>query len=317
MSIKQCFLLPILLCAGVLAFAYTVTYTNPIIDRYLADPCLVWDEPEQAYYLFATGPTKEDERAIPIYRSEDLIHWSFVGGAVARGATPESWNYKHFWAPEVIKIGDTYHLYYTASPKESPQNSGNRVGLAVSKQIEGPYEDRGIVVPHGSIDGHPYIEGEDMYLFYTIEHRNSEGFKAGHIYMDRMIDPETVAGKPQPIITHLPWQEGPWLQKREGKYFLTYSAGGWTGPTYHVRYATSDSPAGPFVEQLAFILESTEEVKGPGHHSMFTDRSGRDWICYHGWDPEFKARYPRIDPIYFEDGQMRSNGPTSTPQVIE
>ncbi|NLF39505.1 family 43 glycosylhydrolase [bacterium] len=294
-----------------------LTYTNPIIDRYLADPCLVWDEGEQAYFLFATGPTREDGRAIPVYRSPDLVHWTFVRGAVARGATKDAWNFTHFWAPEVIRIGDTYHLYYTASPEDSPKNSGNRVGLAVSKSIAGPYEDAGVVVPHGSIDGHPFIDDDGgFFLFYTIEHLNADGLVAGQIYMDRMLDPRTVARDPKPVITHHEWQEGPWLLKRGGRYFLAYSCGGWTGADYHVRWAVGDSPSGPFTEQESRILESTDAVKGPGHHSMFQDRKGRDWICYHGWDPAFTARYPRIDRIYFEEGRMRSDGPTSSPQPV-
>jgi len=290
-----------------------MTYTNPIIDNYLADPCLVWDPPAGAYFLFATGNAL-DGWCIPIYRSPDLINWTFVRGAVTSGGQTD-WNHKHFWAPEVVKIGDTYHLYYTASPEESPQNAGNRVGLAVARNIEGPYEDRGVVIPHASIDGHPFFDDDGaMYLFYTIEHGNKDGLVAGQIYAGRMLAPDTMDGKPMQIVWHHPWQEGPWLTRRHGKYVLTYSCGGWADDTYHVRYAIGDSPLGPFEEQPGKILQSTDTVKGPGHHSLFKDRAGNDWICYHGWDVKFTARYPRIDRIDFKRNTVTSNGPTSTPQ---
>lgn len=292
----------------------TLTYINPIINKYLADPCIVFDN--GYYYLFATGGA-EDGRFIPIHRTKNLRDWEFVRGAVQRGEKT-SWNYKHFWAPEVIKINGLYHLYYTASPEYSPRNSGNRVGLAIAKSIEGPYEDVGIVIPHASIDGHPFKDKDgSLYIYYTIEHLNSDSLVAGRIYMDKLLSPQKVQGKPTPIITHHPWQEGPFLQYRYNKYFLTYSCGNWMDSTYHLRYAISNSPAGPFIEQPDTLLKSNAMVKGPGHHFMFTNADGKDWIVYHGWDTAYKARYPRIDRIFFTENKIASDGPTYTIQRVK
>lgn len=287
-------------------------YQNPIIDKYLADPCIMFDN--GYYYLFATGGA-QDERYIPIYRTSNFVNWEFVRGAVERGAETD-WNYKHFWAPEVIKINGKWHLYYTASPKESPRNSGNRVGLAVADNIEGPYVDKGVVIPHASIDGHVYIENYSMYIYYTIEHLNSDSLKAGQIYMDKLLAPDKVAGKPIQIISHHEWQEGPFLQKRFGKYFLTYSCGEWANDTYHVRYAIADSPEGPFIEKPDTILKSNKMVKGPGHHFMYKDKNDKDWIVYHGWDTAYTARYPRIDRVFFTEDKISSDGPTYTEQSL-
>lgn len=291
----------------------TLTYRNPVIAKYLADPCMVYDN--GYYYLFATGQA-DDGRFIPIHRTLDFVHWEFIRGAVEQG-TPKEWNYKHFWAPEVIKMGDTYHLYYTATPKESPRNSGNRVGLAVSQNIEGPYKNVGVVIPHGSIDGHPFIDKDStMYMFYTIEHLNSDSLKAGQIYVDKMISPRQVAGEPRQVISHHEWQEGPYLQNRNDKYYLTYSCGNWMDSTYHVRYAIAQAATGPYMEEEDTILHSNELVKGPGHHSMYTDKRNKDWIIYHGWDTSYKARYPRIDRIYFTEKGISSDGPTYTKQLV-
>ncbi len=291
----------------------TATYTNPIMSKYLADPCVMFDK--GYYYLFATGAA-EDGRKIPIHRTKNFVNWEFIRGAV-EGGEETDWNFKHFWAPEVIKIDGKWHLYYTASPKISPKNSGNHVGLAVSENIEGPYENKGRVIPHASIDGHVYIEGDDMYMFYTIEHLNEDSLKPGKIYMDKMLAPDKVAGEYQPIITHHPWQEGPFLQKRNSKYFLTYSCGAWINETYHLRYAIADSPEGFFEEQPDTILCSNEMVKGPGHHFMYSNREGKDWIVYHGWDTAHTGRYPRIDRIFFEGDKISSDGPTFTEQRLD
>ena len=310
----QLFIILLVLMAGCGGKKDQLTYTNPIIDKYLADPCMMYDN--DYYYLFATGRA-DDGRFIPIHRTTDFINWEFVRGAVERGSETD-WNYKHFWAPEVIKLNGKWHLYYTATPKLSPSNSGNRVGLAIADHIGGPYENFGVIIPHASIDGHVYVDKDgNMYIFYTIEHLNEDGLTAGQIYQDRLLSPTEIAGKPKQVISHHPWQEGPFLQYRHNQYFLTYSCGGWTDHTYHVRYAIASSATGPFIEQPDTILASNEMVKGPGHHFMYTDKRGKDWIIYHGWDPAFTARYPRIDRIFFKKNSISSDGPTYTLQNLD
>jgi len=289
------------------------TYTNPIIPKYLADPYLKYDN--GYYYLFATGPA-EDGRNIPIHRTKDLVNWEFVRGAVINGSKAD-WNYMHFWAPEVYKIKNKYYLYYTASPEDSPANSGNRVGVAIADSIQGPYKNVGVVIPHASIDGHVFFDTDStMTIFYTIEHGNKDGLIAGQIYADKLIAPTWVEGKPVQIISHHIWQEGPFMLHRNNKYFLTYSCGDWKNDTYHVRYAIGNTPMGPYVEQPDTILKSNKKVKGPGHHSLFVDKNGKDWIIYHGWDTAYTARYPRIDRILVDGNKISSDGPTYSEQSI-
>jgi beta-xylosidase len=289
------------------------TYLNPIIPKYLADPFIKYNK--GYYYFFATGEA-QDGRYISIYRSKDLSKWDFVRGAVANGGK-QDWNYKHFWAPEVMKIKNKYYLYYTASPENSPANSGNRVGVAVADKIEGPYKNIGVVIPNASIDGHPVKDKDgNLYIFYTIEWQNSKGFQAGHIYVDKMLSPTQVADQPKQIISHHNWQEGAFILQRDRKYFLTYSCGAWSDSTYHVRYAISNNMTGPYQEQQDTIIKSNAFVKGPGHHSLFQDKKGNDWMVYHGWDTAFKARYPRIDPIRYNNGKITTRGPSFSPQLV-
>lgn len=291
-----------------------VTYRNPIINSYLADPDILYEN--GWYYFFATGEAT-DGRFVPIYKSKNLSKWEFVRGAVKNGGKTE-WNYKHFWAPEVIKIKGRFYLYYTASPEESPQNSGNRIGLAIADNIKGPYKNYGIIVPHGAIDPHPVFDKDgSMYIFYTIENLNSKGYKAGQIYVDKMLSPFQVAGNPIAVITHHDWQEGPYVMKLKNAYLLTYSCGNWRDSTYHVSYAKANAITGPYMEQPDTIIKSNAMVKGPGHHSFFKDKSGKDWIVYHGWDTAFTARYPRIDRIYINGNKISTDGPTFTNQPID
>jgi arabinan endo-1,5-alpha-L-arabinosidase len=95
--------------------------------------------------------------------------------------------------------------------------------------------------------------------------------------------------------------EGSWVLRRGGYYYLFYSGDNCCGPkaNYAVMVARSRSATGPF-ETLehstgkphSIILEKSSRWIAPGHNSVVTDRSGRDWIVYHAVD----VNRPRVKP---------------------
>lgn len=285
---------------------------NPIVNYSLPDPFVTYED--GYYYLFASHQAP-DSLYIPIYKSENLADWTFVNGAVAPGDTAD-WNYKHFWAPEVIKIADTFYLYYTASKKNSPRNQFNRVGVATSKSITGPYEDHGVVIPHGSIDGHPFIDKDGtMYIYFTTEQLNDRDLPMGRIYVHKMKDPFTVEGDPMLMIGQFGWQEGAFIVPKDDKYWMTFSTGRWKDSTYHVNLAHAPTAEGPFTVLQDSLISSSDQVKGPGHNSVFTDKNGKMWLAYHGWDPGLNTRYSRLDSLYWENGTLKCDGPSMTPII--
>lgn len=291
------------------------TYRNPIINEGLADPFILRTG-DGSYCLYASHAAP-DGRFVPIWRSQDLVTWSFVRGAVVAGAEPSAWNRRNFWAPEVMAMDGRYYLYYTAMPDGTPGNTGNRVGLAVADTPEGPFEDRGVVVDHSSLDGSPFKDaGGGLWLYFTAEFGNSRGLTPGHIHVDRLVEPGRAAGEPREVMALHEWQEGPCALFRNGRYYLFYSTGSWGDETYGVRWAAGDSPAGPFSESPRRLLTTNEQVKGPGHHNFFRGPDGTDWIIYHGWDAAHTARYPRIDRLVWTDEGPGSPGPTSGPQSL-
>ena len=103
--------------------------------------------------------------------------------------------------------------------------------------------------------------------------------------------------------------EGPFMLKRNGKYYFMWSEGSWEGPDYSVAYAIADSPFGPF-HRIGKILEQDAEVAtGAGHHSVI-QIPGKDeyYIVYHrhplvGDAPNHRATC--IDRLYFDkDGRI-------------
>ena len=99
------------------------------------------------------------------------------------------------------------------------------------------------------------------------------------------------------------------MHERNGVYYLSYSSGFTGNASYSVHYATGDTPLGPW-EYQGVILESDNNHKGPGHHSVVKQPGTDSWfIVYHRWNhqrgkgPFHATRQVAIDNlVYDEDG---------------
>jgi xylan 1,4-beta-xylosidase len=80
----------------------------------------------------------------------------------------------------------------------------------------------------------------------------------------------------------IPWIEGPWMTKHNGKYYLQYAAIGLEFLSYSHGIYVSDSPMGPFKysEHSPLTFKTTGFAPGAGHGSTFHDKNGNLWtIC--------------------------------------
>ena len=117
------------------------------------------------------------------------------------------------------------------------------------------------------------------------------------------------------------WMEGAWMIKRNGRYYLTYSAGGTQYRTYSMGCYVSDSPLGPFVPQKRNPIFRTTEglVTGTAHGSIVLGPQGRYWTFYtifscvvHGFE-----RRVGLDLVDFDaQGEIFVPRATSTPQPL-
>jgi beta-xylosidase len=121
--------------------------------------------------------------------------------------------------------------------------------------------------------------------------------------------------------------EGPFVLKHEGTYYLMYSANGATDPWYAVGYATASSPMGPWTKYKGNpILRKTDKISGPGHHSVIASPDGKElFIVYHTHQQPGRPTWSRqlaIDRLQFvesstgEPAHMRVLGPTATTQPM-
>lgn len=120
------------------------------------------------------------------------------------------------------------------------------------------------------------------------------------------------------------WTEGSVTFKKDGTYYMMYSANYFGGKNYAVGYATSKSPLGPFVKAannpvLQKNIEKGGTVTGTGHNSITYSPDGKEMFCvYHGRTTATgDKRVVFIDRMkILKDGKLVVEGPTTQPQAM-
>lgn len=291
----------------------TATYENPVFEPILADPSVVRAD-DGTFYAYGTEDDWQDGeglRLVPTVRSDDLVNWEYVGEAFE--AKP-GWKDSGFlWAPDVIRMNDTYHIYYSYS-EWGDENPG--IGVATSDDPAGPFEDHGPLFLSdeigvtNSIDPMVFHRDGTPYLFWGSFH----GIYAVELSADGM----GVTGEK----THVAGDhyEGSYVVERDSRYYFFGSVGTCCEgvfSTYHVRVGRSDSLLGPYEDpdgddlrdvKGPVVVEEGDGFVGPGHNAVLTDDAGDDWLLYHGYEESegYVGSTPRrpllLDRLRWEDG---------------
>jgi beta-xylosidase len=257
----------------------TETFANPL-DVLVADPFIFREG--DTYYLYGTAARS----GLLVWTSKNLVDWQLHDYAFRRST--DSWSRGFFWAPELFKHKGKYYLHFTAVGGE---NQARRIVLAESDSPLGPFKE--VKAPwfepgQSTIDSHVFRDDDGqlyLYAVYTGE-KFDKRFQITVRKVDEDLNPaghETVCISPS-----LKWEgdyvnEGPFILKHDGVYFLTYSGNGYHSPDYCVGVATSKSPLGPWTKQEhGPILHRGWGVSGPGHHCFIDSPDHKElFIVYH------------------------------------
>jgi len=310
-----------------------VHYQNPIGEMTdIGDPYVLKDDDK--YYMYATSAP---DLGFIVWESDDLVTWEEAGLAYDHINSDEMWAMGDFWAPEVIEKDGTYYMSYSARN----QSDSLRIAIATSDSPTGPFVDSNpdIIEEEGSyIDGHFFIDDDGTPYFYYVKDNYEnivDGNNISHIYVQEMADDLlSLVGEPELLLEpnqewespeeDFQWNEGPFVLKNEGQYYLMYSANVYSSSDYAIGYAVSDNPMGPFIKSESNPILSADlenGISGPGHNSVTVGLDDETlYAVYHVHthlnNPSGNRR-PAIDRLYFEDGEMKIDGPTSTEQEIQ
>ncbi len=292
----------------------TQRYINPLCiedSTNVADPTVV--RFKGAYYLFLTG-------GMGVWTSDDLVQWKHHKVSLPQGKSvvaPSAFEYKGY-------------IYLT----------GNDTGLLRCEDPLGPWEDIGdfkdekgktikLFDPMVFVDDdarvYIYFAGKSVTGIFGVEldSKDLTKFKTApsHFFkFETSHSWERFGASNQ--YSKVSWIEGPWMTKKDGTYYLQYSACGTDWPTYAVGYYTGKKPLGPFTyyKGSPILVHKGGLINGTGHHCIIAAPDGSLWamynILYRNWNRlRGTERHIGMDPAGFDkDGNLFIKGPTETPQ---
>ncbi len=276
---------------------------NPFIPGYFADPTI--KKFGDKYYLYATTDgTGNGYGPAQVWVSYDFVNWKNV---VMNWPTTEV-----VWAPDVVQQPNGKYRYYYCEPCN--------INIGESDTPIGPWhnilgKEDAVMVPdrfvHNVITLDPQLfidDDKSQYLYFTtwgiykgfgcgVAKLKEGDFNLSDLKNDIAKDARGWnENTPFPIVADeffaekrlIPNTElkdifeAPFVFKRNGIYYFTYSSGSCHTDTYRVQYATSTvGPMGPFEYKGELLTTNEDEtVHGPGHHSII-DVNGKYYIVYH------------------------------------
>lgn len=292
------------------------TYTNPVKDN-SPDPYVL--KYNGMYYLYATNMP---DSGFEVYASTDLVNWQYAGVCAEKG---DIFGNGDFWAPEVYFRNDKFYMFYTAD---------EYLCVAVSTSPTGPFvktSDSYIMSDFYCIDGNLLFDDDgSIYLYFSKVIKGGKNF-CQEIWGCKMsddllsIDRSTLTC----LLTPNGWEsktnEGPFVIKHDGTYYLTYSGNAYTDKEYSVGYATSASPLGGFEKyEQNPILKYNKYALGPGHHCFVMSPDDSEMFIVYHCHKSSQEVHPRglyIDRVKFTENSkdeeiMSLYGPTVTPQPM-
>ncbi len=309
-------------------------FTNPLINADFPDPSVIYVSGE-GYYAYAThdefSPTINN---IQLSKSDDLVNWTEPIGALTE---PPVWakTCNKFWAPQVVKVGHQYRLYYAAEPDTK---DGMCLALAVSNE---PHGFKDIGKPLAQVPGSTYKMIDPCFFYDTKSGKNLLYYGSAHEPISvveladdgfSFISKPVAVLQPKPGVKFETLREGAFVtyQSKFDRYFLWVSGDNtWAENGYAITVFWSNDPMAEFqpIPANHLILKPNEHWDSPGQNCILTDQLGEDWIIYHAVDPEdrcvegtthFKRKMCMDKVFYDADGwpSIKNSSPSCAENII-
>lgn len=243
----------------------------PIIQtKYTADPApLVHND---TIFLY-TSHDEDDADGFKmldwlLFTSTDMVNWT-EHGAVA-SLKDFKWHGRDngAWAIQVVERNGKYYMYCPIH--------GNGIGVLVADSPYGPFKD-----PIGKPLVWQKEHWDDIDPTVLIDDDGQAYMYWGNPNLYSVKLNEDMISYSGDIVVHPhieDYQEGPWLYKHNGKYYLAFAS---TCCPEGIGYAMSDSPTGPW-EYKGHIMDHTPRTRG--NHPGLMDYKGKSYVFGHSYD---------------------------------
>ncbi len=266
-------------------------YRNPVLFADYSDPDVIRDHAN--YYLIAS--TFHFVPGIPILQSNDLVHWTIMGHAVARLDMDPRYSMiggnrygKGIWAPSIRKHDGLFYVYFP-TPDEG-------IFVTTAANITGPWsEPTAVIAQAGLEDPCPFWDDDgNAYLIHSVT-------GAGPLILHRMsADGKHVLDDGKVIVRdaqHLPVLEGPKLYKRNGYYYIFAPIGGVRAGSQAV--LRSRRIYGPYEHRIVLAQGSTR-INGPHQGAYVETPDGEGWFVHFQSDGAH-GRIVHLEPVHWQD----------------
>ncbi|WP_181794747.1 family 43 glycosylhydrolase [Streptomyces sp. WELS2] len=303
----------------------TTPYVNPLV-RQRADPHIT-RHTDGLYYFTATVP--EYDRIV-LRRARTLNGLSTAAESVIWRAHPTGPMAAHIWAPELHRIGGKWYIYFASAPAEDVW--AIRIWVlenANPDPFKGTWVERGRIKTAWetfSLDATTFQHRGTRYLVWAQHEPGMDNNTA--LWISEMANPWTLTGPQVRLSTpEYDWEcvgykvnEGPYVLKRNGRVFLTYSASA-TDWHYCVGLLTADAHADLLDARSwtkspvpVFTSDDTTGQYGPGHNCFTVAEDGRtDVLVYHARQYKEITGDPLHDPNRHTRIQKLGWKPDGTP----
>lgn len=269
---------------------------RPLIGKKiaLADPFILLFN--DLYYAYGTGANN----GIKVMVSSDLKYWSKGKGKADEGLAlhkNDVFGDKWFWAPEVYHVDGEFIMYFSSEEHTCAAISDSPLGPFV-QTVKKPMIER-----EKSIDNTLFIDDDGKkYMFF-------DRFDGGLNICVAELNDDCMSIK-GPVVSCIrvsqDWErvwptvnEGCFVIKHNGTYYMTYSANSYESQSYGIGYAVATSPFGPWTKYPDNpILQKPGDLVGVGHSAMFYDKNGQLKIVFHAHHSK-KSIHPR--EMYISD----------------
>lgn len=252
---------------------------------YQADPTIFSEK--NTYYLYGTNEM-DTSKGFQVFTSKDLVHWVSPDGSSDRLALKkgDSFGSANFWAPQVFSYQNSYYMAYAADEQIAIAKSSSPLGPFTQSRVQPLFPS----TPYKTIDPYVFADDDGQLYLYFVEENGGNNICVAKLKGDLSGVEE---GTQKTCITATeqwentqnkswPVTEGPTVIKKEGTYYLFYSANDFRNPDYAVGYATGTSPLGPWTKHDGpMISRNNLSVNGTGHGDIFAGENNQLYYVFH------------------------------------
>ncbi len=243
----------------------------------------------------ATGHDEDDATYFKmndwqLFSTEDMVNWTYLGTPISTNTFAWCEKGDNAWASQIVERNGKWYWYVCVIEDGTRANA---LAVAVADDPQGPWKDAiggplatgwSFIDPTIFIDddGKAYLFWGNKGCWYGRLNDDMISFADGWKEVPGFHDPACFGPESMKMdwsirkeVMMVGYEEGPWVNKRNGIYYMSYPAG---GVPEHMAYSTAPTIDGPWTYRGRIMDESINSFTIHGGNITF---KGNDYMFYH------------------------------------